>query len=246
MQTNNKFRTAIMRSPETSERGYSTPPAPPRKNMADAPALNARNRALTTMLAVTICHLAILYWVFHHPVPIQPPQPALSFTVTMMEMSSSAASTVSTPPEKSEPEKIVTEIKPVKQPVKLKKPVKAVKAEANPAPQSLAPMPHSPQAQTAVLAPITPARFAAAYLKNPPPVYPSISRRLGEQGSILLSVYVNEQGTAETAVVSKSSGVERLDSAALAAVKRWRFIPARREDQLLASWVQVPIKFILE
>ena len=69
---------------------------------------------------------------------------------------------------------------------------------------------------------------------------------MGEQGNILLSVHVNENGQAENVQLKKSSGFDRLDNAALEAVKRWRFIAAKQQERLVASWVQVPIKFVLE
>ena len=113
-------------------------------------------------------------------------------------------------------------------------------------PKTNALLSHSSPSQTAVLAPITPAEFDAAYLQNPAPSYPPLSRRMGEQGNIMLRVYVNELGKAETATIKKSSGFDRLDSAAVEAVKNWRFIAAKQHEQLVASWIQVPIKFILE
>ncbi len=212
-------------------------------------AVTASRRTMLILFAVTMLHLVILGWLLYHPTSVPSQQPVLSFTVTMMELSSSAdslssaASAASTPIEKSETVKSISEIKPVKRPARLKQPVQA---ESNPAPKTLAPVSHSTLAQTAVLAPITPAQFAAAYLQNPAPAYPPLSRRLGEQGNILLGVFVNELGKAETVNIRKSSGFERLDTAAIEAVKRWRFIAAHQGERLIASWVQVPIKFILE
>jgi protein TonB len=93
---------------------------------------------------------------------------------------------------------------------------------------------------------ITAARFDADYLHNPKPVYPHASRRLGEQGKVLLRVYVSAAGLAEKVEVKLSSSFARLDKAAEDAVSRWRFVPARRGDHAIAAWVQVPITFQLE
>jgi len=89
-------------------------------------------------------------------------------------------------------------------------------------------------------------RFDAAYLQNPPPVYPALARRLGEQGRVLLRVMVTAEGMAERVELKASSGADRLDRAALDAVKRWRFVPARQGEQTVAAWVVVPISFSLE
>ena len=101
------------------------------------------------------------------------------------------------------------------------------------------------KAQTAVFANTT-AIFDAAYLQNPSPHYPPLSRRLKEQGKVLLNVYVNALGKVEKVEVEKSSGFDRLDDAAIKTVKNWNFIAAKKDHQLVASTVQVPINFILE
>lgn len=89
-------------------------------------------------------------------------------------------------------------------------------------------------------------RFDAAYLQNPPPVYPPLARRMGEQGRVLLRVRVAADGLAHQVELKTSSGSPRLDHAALDTVKRWRFVPARQGDQSVAAWVVVPISFSLE
>ncbi|HFK1921196.1 TPA: energy transducer TonB, partial [Pseudomonas aeruginosa] len=45
--------------------------------------------------------------------------------------------------------------------------------------------------------------------------------------------------------VQKSSGREALDQAAVKAVKRWSFVPAKRGDKAEDGWVSVPIDFKL-
>ena len=115
-----------------------------------------------------------------------------------------------------------------------------------PTPKTVAPLTHNSQQQSAVLAPVMPAQFNAAYLQNPAPAYPNLSRRLNEQGQVLLSVYVSEEGRATSLRIKKSSGFNRLDDAALEAVSRWRFVAAKQGERMVASWVQVPVKFVLE
>jgi protein TonB len=86
----------------------------------------------------------------------------------------------------------------------------------------------------------------ADYLKNPPPGYPRISRRNGEQGTVIVRVFISTQGTPEKAEVRTSSGFARLDQAALEAVQRWRFVPGRRNGTPEAMWFNIPVRFILE
>jgi protein TonB len=106
--------------------------------------------------------------------------------------------------------------------------------------------PASPVATAALPPAITAARFDADYLDNPQPIYPHASRRLGEQGKVLLRVFVSDAGLAEKVELKLGSGFARLDRAAQEAVSRWRFVPARRGEQTIAAWVQVPITFQLE
>lgn len=89
----------------------------------------------------------------------------------------------------------------------------------------------------------TPARFDAAYLNNPQPVYPAMSRRLKETGEVLLRVRVEASGRPGAVEIFRSSGYERLDQAAREAVLKWVFIPARRGEQAVAAWVRVPVNF---
>jgi TonB family protein len=100
--------------------------------------------------------------------------------------------------------------------------------------------------QTAVFAPQTPTNFSAAYLQNPVPAYPSLSKRLGEEGKVILNVYINKEGEVKEINIAKSSGFERLDKSAVKTVKKWHFIAAKKGDKFVASEVQIPINFVLE
>ncbi|MBL8483986.1 MAG: energy transducer TonB [Rhodocyclaceae bacterium] len=93
---------------------------------------------------------------------------------------------------------------------------------------------------------LIPASFDAAYLDNPKPAYPALSRRMREQGKVLLRAWVTALGSAEKLEIKQSSNFERLDDAALAAVARWRFVPAQRGGVAVATWVLIPISFSLE
>ena len=103
------------------------------------------------------------------------------------------------------------------------------------------PVPAVPAAE-----PATSARFDADYLKNPAPAYPPASRRMGEEGKVTLHVQVSPQGGALQVAVRTSSGSPRLDEAAAQTVRTWKFIPAKRGDTSVESWVLVPIIFKLE
>jgi protein TonB len=115
-----------------------------------------------------------------------------------------------------------------------------------PTPPPAAPIQAAPPPATAVVVPVVPPNFNADYLDNPPPAYPPLSRRLGEQGKVMLHVLVNPRGTADKVELKSSSGSSRLDDAAIESVKHWRFVPARQGDQAVAAWVLIPITFSLK
>ena len=77
------------------------------------------------------------------------------------------------------------------------------------------------------------------------PVYPSASRRAGEEGTVLLKILIGVDGRAQDVQVSKSSRFSRLDDAAVDAVRKWRFAPAVQGGNATAGWVTMPITFRL-
>jgi len=101
-------------------------------------------------------------------------------------------------------------------------------------------------AAPAAPAPVVAPRFDAAYLDNPAPAYPPLSRRAREEGKVTLRVLVSAAGLAARVEIAHSSGSERLDRAAYAAVGRWRFVAARQGEQAIEAWVNVPIIFKLQ
>ena len=94
--------------------------------------------------------------------------------------------------------------------------------------------------------PLVQPRFDADYLKNPSPNYPPLSRKMGEEGKVILRVLVSAQGSADSVEIKTTSGSQRLDDAAVNTVKQWKFIPAKRGDSAVPSAVLVPIIFKLE
>ena len=100
-------------------------------------------------------------------------------------------------------------------------------------------------AAPAALPAVTQARFDTDYLLNPAPIYPALSRRLGEEGKVVLRVFVEATGRPNQIELKSGSGSPRLDQAAQDAVWRWKFVAARRGDETLGAWVLVPIVFNL-
>jgi len=85
----------------------------------------------------------------------------------------------------------------------------------------------------------------AAYLRNSLE-YPLVSRRNGEQGTVLVKVLVARDGSVLKAELEKSSGSPNLDTAAVRSVGKWHFIPARRGEEFIEKEYIVPAVFKLE
>jgi len=79
-----------------------------------------------------------------------------------------------------------------------------------------------------------------------PPDYPSLSRRLGEEGKLVLRVELDESGHVDTASVEETSSYKRLDEAALTAVKTWRCNPSLRNGQPVRAVALQPFNFVLQ
>ncbi len=131
----------------------------------------------------------------------------------------------------------------------------AVPTPNAPSVQPIAPpapyVPALPVAAVATPAPPAPAKVDlpssdADYLSNPKPPYPPMSRKLNEQGKVLVRVLIGVDGLPQKNELRQSSGFERLDQSALATVMKWRYVPGKRGGVPEAMWFTVPISFTLE
>jgi periplasmic protein TonB len=84
------------------------------------------------------------------------------------------------------------------------------------------------------------------YLNNPKPAYPQGAKQRGVQGEVTLKVEVLASGQVGQIEIRRSSGHDILDRSALATVKQWQFVPAKRGKESVPLWVNIPIKFRIE
>ncbi|MDE8651499.1 energy transducer TonB [Novosphingobium album (ex Liu et al. 2023)] len=143
-------------------------------------------------------------------------------------------------------------------------PVPLVQAP-RPAPQiTLTPAPVAPSAPSVVAAPPAPAaapgppappappspveasNLGTRMISAPPPRYPLESRRQREQGTVVLALTLDLNGSVATIAIAHSSGFPRLDEAALRAVRKWRWAPTVRDGQPVMVRGQVEIPFMLQ
>lgn len=129
-------------------------------------------------------------------------------------------------------------------------PLQSMQTDETPSVAVNTPISATPPSEKAISPPeseaLTAPRFNAAYLHNPTPVYPAAARRAGYEGAVVIRAHIQPDGSADRVEIKKSSGYAMLDQAALEAVRKWRFIPARRGNEAVAEWVEIPWTFKLE
>lgn len=198
------------------------------------------------LIAVLAMHAAILWGLWQHRL-IPSPQEAATLFVNFIA-----------PPA---PKIIPPEPKPKPKPIEKPQPRQIVATSPiiaptdyvapppppQPVPVVAPPEPVTPAAPPLPLGPVTMAgELSVACPQRTAPSYPPTSRRLGEEGTVVLRVELDEQGKVCAARVSSSSGFARLDTAALDAVRNWHCNPAQRAGQPVRSVALQPFKFILQ
>ena len=231
-----------------------------------SPSLSGINRNVVIALSVVIFHIAAL-WALQSGLLQRAVEIIVPAEILSQFIEPPAPKIVPPPPPPPPPATPV----PVRQPViQTKVPALA----PPPQPVAIADITSSPNAPAGVTTPQPPAPPIAApvaeaatpppppappappkvelpssdadYLQNPRPAYPPISKRLGEQGKVLVRVLIGVDGNAQKAEIKQSSGFDRLDQAAINTVLRWRYTPGKRAGVEEAMWFNVPINFVLE
>ncbi|MCA1928392.1 energy transducer TonB [Rheinheimera sp.] len=170
-------------------------------------------------------------------------------------------------PEKPKPKPVQPE--PLKKPKPTPQPQKkaeAKKAVTKPKPAKVTPAPLAEASAKAVSAPepvadaaktktaakaaepeaaATPPVASANKALNKAPLYPTLSRRLKEQGTVYLQVLVLKNGKVGQLKLKQSSGFARLDQSAINAVRGWTYQPALKLGQPVDFWFVQPVVFNL-
>jgi len=171
-------------------------------------------------------------------VPLSPPRDE-PIVVTLIASKAEPLPVEARPPATSEPRE---------QP-KLSAPVPVVKVETPTPPVVIAAAPPTvvqPLAPPQPSAPVTVGDLATKMIVLVPPRYPVESRRRKEQGTVYLSLLLATDGTVSEIGVARSSGFERLDKAALEAVRKWRWSPTIRGGAAVMVQGVVDIPFVLK
>lgn len=230
------------------------PPESPSESRAESTAAEraefgpSRRSRLTAALAVALLHAVVIGGILTHRVMVQ--QKRVPEALALLQIPAA-------PPPPHEAPKVVVETPPVVIPppvfeIENRQPsITAVVSENPPPPQpapvtavaegppSPAPAPPRPPAV------VSGGDLSATMVQAVPPRYPYESRRLKEQGTVVLDVLLAPDGHVERCAIRTSSGSPRLDNAALDAVRRWRWSPMTRDGVAVAVRGLVEIPFIL-
>ena len=197
-------------------------------------------RGIAGILAAHVFVLAFLASLDALPLPA----PLATLMVEVIASTPPPANTMTPPrPMPVERKPLPKSVMPA-QPQRLAAPAEAASAAAEAPVAKETPTPAAP-APTPAPVSVQQPRFDADYLQNPAPAYPALARRLGEEGKVVLRVFVEPRGRPGQIEVKAGSGSPRLDQAAQDAVWRWKFVAARRGDEAVGAWVLVPIVFNL-
>lgn len=194
--------------------------------------------------------------------PVPEPTPELPAPPTVPE-THIVPTPAETPLPQSEQEPTPTQLAPDLEPKPIASQVKAAPQPAHPATARASRQPaHRPEAA----AQATPLRSQVSqwfhcwdsgsgtasqsahprYRSNPAPGYPEEARRNGQQGVVLISAQVEADGHPSRVTLQRSSGFPLLDAAALEAVRKWIFDPARAGGMPVASRIDIPVRFTLQ
>ena len=77
------------------------------------------------------------------------------------------------------------------------------------------------------------------------PEYPEIAMEAGIEGTVIVQAFINKKGNVTDAEILKGIPNTGLNEAALDAVRRSRWKPARQRDKKVGVWMSIPINFKL-
>ncbi len=160
------------------------------------------------------------------------------------------------PPSQKAPPPSQPDVVAPKPPIQLVQKQPQVATTPDPAPTSLPSAPVSapaaaPSPTPSVAPPAPPSTvhvsdLTARMIAGTPPRYPIDSRRKREQGTVLLALTLGVDGRVANISVSRSSGFDRLDQAALSAVRKWRWAPIVQDGKPVQVKGVVEIPFVIK
>jgi len=77
-------------------------------------------------------------------------------------------------------------------------------------------------------------------------VYPDIALLAGVEGTVIVQAFIDDKGRVKDTVVLKGIPNSGLDEAAIDAIRKTRFKPAKQRDRAIGVWMSIPVNFKIQ
>ena len=78
------------------------------------------------------------------------------------------------------------------------------------------------------------------------PKYPEIAQEAGIEGTVFIQAFIDRQGRVIETTIIKGIPNTGLDEAAIEAIRKTRFRPARQRERAVGVWISIPVNFRLK
>jgi len=78
------------------------------------------------------------------------------------------------------------------------------------------------------------------------PKYPKKAKENGVEGTVIVQFFVDEKGQVTETNILKGIPNTGLDEAAIAAIRKTRFLPAKQRERAVGVWISIPVNFKLK
>ena len=78
------------------------------------------------------------------------------------------------------------------------------------------------------------------------PVYPEIAQEAGIEGVVVVQAFIDAKGRVKETLILKGVPNTGLDEAAMEAIRKTRFRPAKQRERAVGVWISIPVNFKLK
>ena len=78
------------------------------------------------------------------------------------------------------------------------------------------------------------------------PTYPEIAQEAGIEGVVIVQAFIDKKGRVKETLILKGVPNTGLDEAAMEAIRKTRFRPAKQRERAVGVWISIPVNFKLK
>ena len=78
------------------------------------------------------------------------------------------------------------------------------------------------------------------------PSYPEIAQEAGIEGVVVVQAFIDKKGRVKETIILKGIPNTGLDEAAMEAIRKTRFRPAKQRERAVGVWISIPVNFKLK